>query len=78
MTSPPRQDESRFKAIEGVLFPVGAKNENQKNDVRIVADAIHYAAIPVTQVGGSKSQPGVILGNWEQAARIGVTRSLTR
>jgi hypothetical protein len=30
--------------------------------VRVVADAIHYAAILVTQDGGSKSQPGRILG----------------
>lgn len=31
--------------------------------MRIVADAIHYAAILVTNEGGSKSQPGGILGN---------------
>jgi hypothetical protein len=63
VTPPVHPDEARFKAIEGVLFPDGAKDENQRNDVRIVADAIHYVAILVTQDGGSKSQPGGLLGN---------------
>jgi hypothetical protein len=56
-------DTARFKTIEGVLFPGGARDENQRNDVRIVADAVHYAAILVTNDGGSKSQPGGVLGN---------------
>jgi hypothetical protein len=63
MTPPAPIDSAQFKAIESMLFPDGAKNENQRNDVRIVADAIHYAAILVTNDGGSKSQPGGILGN---------------
>jgi hypothetical protein len=69
MTPAAGPDEARFKAIEGVLFPGGAQDENQKNDVRIVADAIHYAAILVTQDGGSKSQPGGILGNRDKLAQ---------
>jgi hypothetical protein len=77
MTSPAQPDESRFKAIEAVLFPDGAKNDNQKNDVRIVADAIHYAAILVTQDGGSKSQPGGILGNRDTLAKRFSVRILT-
>jgi hypothetical protein len=63
LTPPVPIDSARFKAIESALFPDGAKDENQRNDVRIVADAIHYAAILVTNDGGSKSQPGGILGN---------------
>lgn len=63
VTPPVSFDSTRFKAIESVLFPSGAKHENQLNDVRIVADAIHYAAILVTNDGSSKSQPGGILGN---------------
>jgi predicted nucleic acid-binding protein len=77
MTSPAQPDEARFKAIESVLFPGGAKDENQKNDVRIVADAIHYAAILVTQDGGSKSQPGGILGNRDSLATRFAIRILT-
>ena len=52
ITSPAAPDEARFKAIEGMLFPEGAMDENQKNDVRIVVDAIHYVAILVTNDGG--------------------------
>ena len=58
-----------FKAVEEVLFPTGAQSENQRNDVRIVADAIHYASILVTLDGGSKSQPGGILGNRDALAK---------
>lgn len=77
MTPPAYPDEVRFKAIEGVLFPDGAKDENQKNDVRIVPDAIHYVAILVTQDGGSKSQPGGILGNRDTFAKRFAIRILT-
>ncbi len=63
MTAPAPTDTPRFKAIESLLFPGGVRDENQRNDVRIVSDAIHYAAILVTNDGGSRSQPGGILGN---------------
>lgn len=73
ITPPSPIDSTRFKAIESVLFPHGAKDENQRNDVRIVSDAIHYAAILVTNDGGSKSQPGGMLGNRDALAmRFGV------
>jgi hypothetical protein len=52
-----------YKRIEDALFPVGAKDENQRNDVKIVFEAARYNAILVTADGGSKSQPGGILGN---------------
>jgi hypothetical protein len=55
--------EPHFKEVEGILFPGGARDENERNDVRIVVDAIHYQAILVTGDGGSKRQPGGILGN---------------
>ncbi len=53
----------QFKMVERSLFPGGAKNENQRNDVRIVCEAIEYQAILVTGDGDSKTQPGGILGN---------------
>jgi hypothetical protein len=40
-----------------------ARDDNQRNDVRIVCEAAKYAAILVTGDGGSKTQPGGILGN---------------
>ena len=72
-TAPASPNETRFKAIEIILFPGGAKDENQRNDIRIVADAIHYAAILVTNDGASGSQPGGILGHRDElAGRFGM------
>jgi hypothetical protein len=77
MTTPAPVNSERFKAIESVLFPGGAKDENQRNDVRIVADATHYAAILVTNDGGSNSQPGGILGNRDELFRQFGVRTLS-
>lgn len=62
-TSPVEPDDPLFKKIESALFSGGARDENQRNDVRIVCEAARYAAILVTGDGGSKTQPGGILGN---------------
>ena len=62
-TSPITIDDPQFKKVEISLFPRGAKNENQRNDVRIVCEAVKYHAILVTGDGASKRQPGAILGN---------------
>ena len=68
VTEPEHADGARFKAIGELLFSGGAKDENQRNDIRIVADAIHYAAILVTNDGASASQPGGILGHRDELA----------
>lgn len=52
-----------YRKIEAALYPNGASNENERNDVRIVFEAVKYAAILVTGDGASNSQPGGILGN---------------
>jgi hypothetical protein len=52
-----------YSKVEAALFPNGASDENKRNDVRIVCEAAKYAAILVTSDGGSKTQPGGILGN---------------
>jgi len=52
-----------YQKIEQALFPGGAKGDNQRNDIKIVYEAAKYAAILVTRDGGSKTQPGGILGN---------------
>jgi hypothetical protein len=51
------------KRIADILFPNGVRNRNQQNDVDIVFNAAKYGRIRVTNDGGSKSQPGGILGN---------------
>lgn len=45
------------------------KNANQRNDVELVFTARKYHAILVTRDGGSKSQPGGILGNRNRLLR---------
>ena len=52
-----------YREIEKVLFPRGAKSQNERNDVKMVYDAAHWQAILVTGDGNSKRQPGGILGN---------------
>jgi len=52
-----------YQRIEVALFPDGIKTENQQNDIKIVFEAAKYHAILVTRDGGSRSQPGGILGN---------------
>jgi hypothetical protein len=49
--------------VGAALFPDGPKDENQRNDVRIVCEAIKWHATLVTMDGASRSQPGGILGN---------------
>jgi len=62
-TAPVENDDPLFKKVQDVLFPKGLHNENQRNDVCIVCEAVKYQAILVTSDGASKSQPGGILGN---------------
>jgi hypothetical protein len=52
-----------YQKVETALFQESARDENQRNDVRIVCEAAKYGAILVTGDGGSKTQPGGILGN---------------
>lgn len=62
-TDPVNKTNKIYKRVEMALFPKVATNENQRNDVRIVCEAIKYRAILVTNDGASNSQPGGILGN---------------
>jgi hypothetical protein len=71
-TVTPAADPSsaEYRRIENALFPEGARTESERNDVRIVCDAAHYAATLVTGDGGSKTQPGGILGNRHKVANL--------
>jgi len=62
-TPPVDEADPMYRAVEEALFPGGAADENQRNDVRVVCEAAKYHAILVTADGASKSQPGGILGN---------------
>jgi hypothetical protein len=59
-----------YSKVEAALFPEGARDNNQRNDVTIVCDATKYQAILVTGDGGSKTQPGGILGNRDKLKNI--------
>ncbi|MCW8908728.1 MAG: hypothetical protein OQL28_15930 [Sedimenticola sp.] len=63
ITPPAEAREPLYQEIEEAIFPDGAKNENQQNDIKIIIEAAKYAAILVTGDGGSKNQPGGMLGN---------------
>ena len=52
-----------YQKVAKAIFSDGVKDDNQRNDVKIVCDAIKWNAILVTNDGDSKKQPGGILGN---------------
>jgi len=66
-------DEFRIlKQIKEILFPDGIKSTNEKNDVEIVFNTWKYRQILITDDGGSKRQPGGILGNRDKLAALGI------
>jgi len=58
-----KESDAIFQTVAAALFPDGITDNNQRNDVIIVCEAIKYNAILVTNDGGSKKEPGGILGN---------------
>jgi hypothetical protein len=66
-----QSEKTLLREIERVLFPSGVKSENEGNDVAIVFNAIKYGAILITNDGGSKRQPGGILGNRHKLKSLG-------
>ena len=64
--------EYKYKQIESMVFPNGAKEKNRKNDLEILV----YAAITqiplITNDGASKSQPGGMLGNKVALKKLGI------
>src|SRR6266849_3528273 len=51
--------------IKQILCPGGAQTASEDNDVRIVAHALKYHCTLITADGGSRRQPGGILGHRE-------------
>ena len=66
-------DEERelFSKIQTIIFPSGNLNENQLNDVHIVFNSVKHGVKLITNDGGSKSQPGGIIGNRQRLNNIG-------
>ncbi|RJP39751.1 MAG: hypothetical protein C4548_11425 [Desulfobacteraceae bacterium] len=67
-----QKEAELLKRIEGILFPQGAVNQNEKNDIEIVFNAWKYGCILVTSDGGSRRQPGGILGNRDKLIELGI------
>lgn len=67
------QESALFQEIERILFPGGARTQSEKNDVEIVFNAKKYGCTLITADGGSKRQPGGILGHREELARLGIS-----
>lgn len=67
------EEIAKRSQIEGVLFPAGASNLNERNDVEIVFHAWKYICTLITNDGASRRQPGGILGRKQQLATIGVS-----
>ena len=64
--------EYKYKQIENIVFPNGAKKENQKNDIKILV-YLSITRIPfITMDGASKSQPGGMLGNKAALKKLGI------
>jgi len=63
MTPEVSEHDSLYGQVEAALLHDGAKTKNQMNDISIVCEAAKYNAILITNDGGSKSQPGGMLGN---------------
>lgn len=66
------EEQYRMRGIENILFPKGAKNQNERNDVEIVFNATKYSGYLITADGGSKSQPGGLLGHKSELRPLGV------
>lgn len=58
--------------IEKILFPNGANNQNERNDIEIVFNAKKYFRILITADGASKSQPGGVLGKRSELFELGI------
>ena len=66
------EEQEWLRKIETILFPKGAKNSNQRNDVEIVFNANKYGSILITADGASKSQPNGILGHKVGLKELGI------
>lgn len=60
------------RKIESIVFPHGANSESQKNDVWILFTAHRASATLITCDGGSRKQPGGILGNSRALTGLGI------
>jgi hypothetical protein len=63
------EERMKLVAIQKIVFPDGISDASQANDVEIIFNADKYGCILITNDGGSKSQPGGILGSANRLKR---------
>jgi hypothetical protein len=61
-----------LRDIERIVFPLGPKDANERNDVAIAFTASKYNEILVTADGDSRKQPGGLLGHRKELSDLGV------
>lgn len=66
------EEKALLRKIEHIIFPHGAQAPNERSDVEIVFNAIKYHRILVSDDGGSRRQPGGILGNRDELQKLGL------
>jgi len=66
-------EKEDMRAMERTLFPNGVSSQSERNDVEVVFNAKKYGATLITADGGSRRQPGGILGNRTALSRLGVS-----
>lgn len=59
-------------AIAKAVFPAGVQNDNMRRDVEALLTVKMAGGFFVTRDGGSKTQPGGILGHKSQLAELGI------
>jgi hypothetical protein len=66
------QERQQVQRIEQILCPNGVTTQNERNDIDIVFNSGKYGRPLITNDGGSKTQPGGILGNRAKLAQLGI------
>jgi hypothetical protein len=66
------EERMLLNQIKAILVPHGLKTKNELNDIEIVFNAYKYYCILITDDGGSRRQPGGILGNRDRLAALGI------
>ena len=65
-------EQEMLRKIQNILSPAGVSTSGEWNDIEIVFNAQKYGRILISNDGGSKRQPGGILGNCNNLSAIGI------